>query len=154
MVIEYARNVLGIKNAHTAEIEPSGENLVIDIMPEQKKKLEKKEYGGTMRLGEFPAYLQKGTMARKLYGKEIVQERHRHRYEVNPDYIEVLSSKDLVFSGISPDKKLMEIAELPSSKHPFFIGTQFHPEFHARPLDPHPLFTGFIKSAMNHRRKS
>ena len=153
MVIEYARNVLGIKDACTVEIDPKGKNPVIDIMPEQKKKLAKQEYGGTMRLGEFPAYLKKGTVARKLYGKEIVGERHRHRYEVNPEYIEALSSKDLVFSGVSPDKRLMEIAELPENKHPFFLGTQFHPEFRARPLDPHPLFTGFIKSATK-RRKS
>jgi CTP synthase len=152
MVIEYARNVLGIKNACTVEIDPKGDSPVIDIMPEQKKKLEKKEYGGTMRLGSYPAYLVKGTLARKLYGKELVGERHRHRYEVNPDYIEVLSSKDLIFSGVSPDKKLMEIAELKENKHPFFLGTQFHPEFQARPLDPHPLFTGFIRAAMKRKK--
>ncbi len=148
MVIEYARNVLNIKDAQTAEIDLKSKNLVIDIMPEQKKKIEKKEYGGTMRLGSFPAYLKKGTLARKLYNKEIVGERHRHRYEVNPEYIEKISSKDLIFSGISPDKQLMEIVELPEKKHPFFLGTQFHPEFQARPLDPHPLFTGFIKATI------
>ena len=153
MVIEYARNVLGIKDAQTIEIDPKGKNPVIDIMPDQKKKLAKSEYGGTMRLGAFPAYLKKGTLARKLYGKEIVEERHRHRYEVNPEYIEELSSKDLVFSGISPDKRLMEIAELGEKTHPFFLGTQFHPEFQARPLDPHPLFTGFIKAAMKRKAR-
>jgi len=151
MVIEYARNVLGIKDAQTIEIDPKGKNPVIDIMPDQKKKLAKEEYGGTMRLGAFPAYLKRGTLARKLYGKELVEERHRHRYEVNPDYIEELSSKELVFSGVSPDKRLMEIAELPEKKHPFFLGTQFHPEFQARPLDPHPLFTGFIRAAIKRR---
>ncbi|MEX1120259.1 MAG: CTP synthase [Candidatus Paceibacterota bacterium] len=148
MVVEYARNVLGIKDAQTVEIDPKGKSPVIDIMPDQKKKLAKHEYGGSMRLGSFPAYLQKGTLARKLYGKELVEERHRHRYEVNPEYIEVLSSKELIFSGVSPDKRLMEIAELPEKEHPFFLGTQFHPEFQARPLDPHPLFTGFIKAAI------
>lgn len=153
MVIEYARNVLKIKDANTVEIDAKGLNPVIGLMPEQKKKLEKEEYGASMRLGSFPAYLKKGTLARKLYGKEIVGERHRHRYEVNPEYIEILSSKDLIFSGVSPDKRLMEIAELPLKKHPFFLGTQFHPEFQARPLDPHPLFTGFIKAAMKRRTK-
>lgn len=152
MVVEYARNVLGIKDACTIEINPKGKNPVIDIMPEQKKKLERKEYGGTMRLGTFPAYLKKGTFSRKLYGKEIVEERHRHRYEVNPEYIEILSSRDLIFSGVSPDKRFMEIAELPEKKHPFFLGTQFHPEFQARPLSPHPLFTGFIKAACLRKR--
>ncbi|NQV93496.1 CTP synthase [Candidatus Kaiserbacteria bacterium] len=153
MVIEYARNVLKIKDANTVEIDAKGLNPVIGLMPEQKKKLEKEEYGASMRLGSFPAYLKKGTLARKLYGKEIVGERHRHRYEVNPEYIEILSSKDLIFSGVSPDKRLMEIAELPLKKHPFFLGTQFHPEFQARPLDPHPLFTGFIKAAIKRRTK-
>lgn len=153
MVIEYARNVLGIKDANTVEIDSKGLNPVIGLMPEQKKKLEKQEYGASMRLGSFPAYLKKGTLSRKLYGREIVEERHRHRYEVNPDYIEALSSKDLVFSGVSPDRRLMEIAELPERIHPFFLGTQFHPEFQARPLDPHPLFTGFIKAAMRSKAK-
>ncbi|MCW9054426.1 MAG: CTP synthase [Candidatus Pacebacteria bacterium] len=153
LVIEYARNVLGIKNAQTAEIDPKGESLVIDIMPDQKKKLAKADYGGTMRLGTYPAYLKKGTIARRAYGTEIAHERHRHRYEVNPEYAEELASRDLVFSGVSPDKRLMEIAELPSSLHPFFLGTQFHPEFLARPLDPHPLFTAFIKTAMGDKKK-
>lgn len=153
MVIEYARNVLGIKDAQTVEIDPRGKNPVIDIMPDQKKKLAKKDYGGTMRLGTYPAYLKKGTIARRAYGAEIVEERHRHRYEVNPEYIEELASKDLVFSGVSPDKRLMEIAELPEKLHPFFLGTQFHPEFQARPLSPHPLFTAFIKAAMGGKKK-
>ena len=153
MIIEYARNVLGIKGAQTAEIDSKAKDLVVDIMPEQKKKLEKKDYGGTMRLGSYPAYLKRGTIARKAYGKELVDERHRHRYEVNPDYVEQLGSKDMVFSGVSPDKVLMEIAELKESKHPFFLGTQFHPELQARPLDPHPLFTAFIKASINRSKK-
>ena len=152
MVIEYARNVLKLKGAHTTEIAPETAHPVIDIILDQKKKLEKNEYGGTMRLGVYPAYLKKGTIARKAYGKELVEERHRHRYEINPNYVEKLSSSDLVFSGISPDKILMEIAELPQSKHPFFLGVQFHPEFQARPLSPHPLFNSFIQAAMKRRR--
>ena len=106
-----------------------------------------------MRLGVYPAYLKRGTIARKSYGKELIEERHRHRYEVNPDYVERLASKDLVFSGVSPDKVLMEIAELPEGKHPFFLGVQFHPELQARPLEPHPLFTAFIKAAISRSKK-
>jgi len=153
MVIEYARNVLGLKGAHTAEIDPDCPHTIIDIMPDQKKKLAEEKYGGTMRLGTYPAYLKRGTLARKAYGKELVEERHRHRYEVNPEYIEQISAAGLVFSGVSPDKVLMEIAELPQSKHPFFLGTQFHPEFQARPLDPHPLFTAFLTAALKRGKR-
>ena len=152
MVIEYARHVLGLKDATTAEIKKSAEHLVVDVMPEQKALLEVGKYGGTMRLGAYPAYLKKGTMARAAYKKELVEERHRHRYEINPEYVKRLESAGLVFSGTSPDGVLMEIAELPKSKHPFMLGTQFHPELQARPLDPHPLFTEFIKAAVAHRR--
>lgn len=151
LVIEYARNVAKIKGAHTVEIDPKCKNRVIDIMPEQKEKMKNKDYGGTMRLGAYPAYLKKGTIARKAYKQEIVNERHRHRYEVNPAYITNLVEAGLKFSGVSPDRKLMEIAELPESKHPFMLGTQFHPEFTARPLSPHPIFTAFIKAALNKR---
>src|SRR3989338_4197593 len=153
MVIEYARNVLGLKGAHTAEIDPDCPHTIIDIMPDQKKKLAEEKYGGTMRLGTYPAYLKRGTLARKAYGKELVEERHRHRYEVNPEYIEQISAAGLVFSGVSPDKVLMEIAELPQSKHPFFLGTQFHPEFQARPLDPLPLFTAFLTAALKRGKR-
>src|SRR3989344_1740317 len=151
-VVEYARNILGLKDAHTTEINPKTHYPVIWVMPEQKKNLAAERYGGTMRLGIYPAYLEKGTIARSAYGKEIVEERHRHRYEVNPDYIEKLTKAGLVFSGVSPDKVLMEIAELPKKKHPFFLGTQFHPEFQARPLRPHPLFTAFVAAALKHHR--
>ncbi len=144
-VIEYARNVLGMEGAHTVEIDPKAKHPVIDIMPEQKELMKKNDYGGTMRLGACPAVLKKGTIAREAYGKEEISERHRHRFEVNPDFIEKLTSKDLIFSGTSPDQKLMEIVELSKKAHPFFMGTQFHPEFKARPLDPHPLFTAFLK---------
>ena len=148
MTIEYARNVLGWKDANTAEINPKAEKLVIDIMPDQKKKLAEGDYGGSMRLGAYPAELREGTVAMKAYGKKEISERHRHRYEVNPLFVEELEKAGLMFSGLSPDGKLCEIAELPASKHPFFLGTQFHPEFHARPLSPHPLFTAFIKAAL------
>lgn len=151
MTIEYARNVLGLEGAHTAEINPKSPHLIIDIMPDQKKKLEDKNYGGSMRLGTYTAKLKKGTIAYEAYGIPTIHERHRHRYEVNPKYIEQITSAGLVFSGTSPDHTLMEIAELPREAHPFFLGTQFHPEFLARPLQPHPLFTEFIKMAKKRR---
>jgi CTP synthase len=146
-VLEYAKNVLKLKSVSTAEIDPKAEHLVVDIMPEQKEKIKNSDMGGTMRLGEQVAHLKKGTHAAKAYGKEVISERHRHRYEVNPNYIEKLENAGLVFSGKSPDGRLMEIVELPKDVHPFFLGVQFHPEFHARPLDPHPLFTAFIKAS-------
>lgn len=145
MVVEYARNVLGLKDAHTVEINPKTKNPVIDIMPEQKEKLKTKDYGASMRLGSYEAVIKKGTVAFNAYKKEKVLERHRHRYEVNPEYVKMIEEAGLVFSGKSPNGVLMEIAELPRSVHPFFLGTQFHPEFLARVLDPHPLFTEFIK---------
>lgn len=148
LVVEYARNVLGLADAQTTEINPKTSNPVIDILPDQKKKLADKDYGGSMRLGTYPCVLGKGTVAQAAYTKNTIDERHRHRYEVNNEYIAQLESAGLVFSGKSPDGKLMEIAELPKSKHPFFLGAQFHPEFLARPLSPHPLFTAFIKASM------
>lgn len=152
-VIEYARNVLELKDANTTEIDPNSKNPVIDIMSDQKKNIEDEKYGGTMRLGAYKAALGKGTIARAAYGEDEVWERHRHRYEVNPDYIKKIESAGLVFSGKSPDGTLMEIAELPKSAHPFFLGTQFHPEFKARPLHPHPLFTEFMKAAIERKKK-
>lgn len=146
-VIEYSRNVLGLKDAHTTEIDRKTKNPVIDIMPEQKKNLEDKNYGATMRLGAYPALLAKGTIAFKAYGKKEISERHRHRWEVNPSYIEMIEKGGLVFSGKSADRRLMEIAELPKTKHPFFLGTQFHPEFKSTPLSSHPLFFEFINAA-------
>ncbi len=146
MVIEYARHVLGIDDAHTTEVDLKTENPVIDIMPEQKKNLRAKNYGATMRLGAYPAVLKNGTIARKAYKSKDISERHRHRYEVNPEYIARLEEAGLVFSGTSPDKVLMEIAELPASEHPFFLGAQFHPEFKSSPLSPHPLFLEFLKA--------
>ncbi|MBX4200778.1 CTP synthase [Candidatus Parcubacteria bacterium] len=146
--IEFARNVAGIPDAHTAEIKPDAKNTVIDIMPDQKEKIARGEYGATMRLGAYPCKLRENTIARMAYdNKEEVSERHRHRYEVNPNAIAKLTEAGLVFSGVSPDEKLMEIAELPLAAHPFMLGTQFHPEFKSRPLQPHPLFSAFVKAA-------
>ncbi len=153
MVIEYARNMLGLKDANTREVNPNSKNIVIDVMESQKEHLRKNSYGGSMRLGAYKAVLREGTIARETYGKKEIFERHRHRYEVNPAYVADLEAKGLIFSGRSPEGHLMEIAELPKSKHPFFLATQFHPEFLARPLSPHPLFTAFIKACIKKGRK-
>jgi CTP synthase len=153
MVIEYARNVLGLKDAHTREVNPNSKNLVIDIMESQKEHLKNNLYGGSMRLGGYDAILRNGTIAQASYGKKQIVERHRHRYEVNPSFIADLEQAGLVFSGRSPDGHLMEIAELPKTKHPFFLGTQFHPEFLAHPLRPHPLFSAFIKACIGKKKK-
>ena len=152
LVIEYARNVLGLKDATTREVNSNSKNLVIDVMESQKELLKNNLYGGSMRLGEYKAVIRDGTIARKAYNQKEVLERHRHRYEVNPAYVGELESKGLVFSGRSPDGHLMEIAELPKSKHPFFLGTQFHPEFLAHPLHPHPLFSAFIKACISKKK--
>lgn len=163
MTIEYARNVLGLKGAHTAEIDPKSPHLIIDIMPDQKKKIAEGNYGGSMRLGLYPAKLLKGSLAQRAYSyfgntkldrpTTTIKERHRHRYEVNPAYIERLEKAGLIFSGKSPNGTLMEIAELPNAMHPFFLGTQFHPELLARPLMPHPLFTEFMRAARDRNKQ-
>lgn len=149
LVIEFARNVLGLSGANTEEIDPKAKDPVIHIMPDQKEKLARGDYGGSMRLGSYEALLKKGTLAEKAYKSKSIFERHRHRFEVNEDYIERLEKKGLIFSGKSPDGHLMEIAELPTDKHPFFLGVQFHPEFLARPLSPHPLFSAFVEAVKN-----
>ncbi|HDQ16691.1 MAG TPA: CTP synthase [Candidatus Vogelbacteria bacterium] len=146
-VLEYARHVVGLKDAQTAEIDPDSKNLVIDIMPEQKKMLAEEKYGATMRLGAYPAKIKKGTIAYNAYKQEEISERHRHRFEVNPEYIDILTKAGLIFSATSPDGRLMEIAELSKNIHPFFVGTQFHPEFKSSLLKPHPLFLSFMKVA-------
>ena len=146
-VVEYARDVLGWKDAHTSEVNSKTKHPVIDIMPEQKKNMVDKNYGATMRLGDYPANIKPGTIAADSYKEKQVIERHRHRYEVNPVYIPELEKAGLVFSGISPDRRLMEIMELSTSAHPFFVGTQSHPELISRPLRPHPLFVAFIKAS-------
>ncbi len=153
MVIEYARSILGLDSAITAEIDPTSEHLVVDVMPEQKELIAGGKYGGTMRLGVYPADLKDGTIAREAYGEPQIEERHRHRYEINPEYVERIKDAGLVFSGTSPDGVLMEIAELPKNEHPFFLGTQFHPELKARPLAPHPLFSAFLKAASEKARQ-
>ena len=152
MTISYARYVVGLKDANSIELNPKTPYPVIATMQDQIEKIKNKNYGGTMRLGAYPAILKKGTTAEKAYGLDKISERHRHRYEVNPLFIEQLEKKGLVFSGVSPDKRLMEIAELPKSKHPFFLGTQFHPEFKSRPLSPHPLFNDFIKACVKTKK--
>lgn len=146
--IEFARNAAGLAKANTTEIDSKTPHPVIDFIPEQRANVAEKNYGGTMRLGAYPTTLKPGSVAREAYDTPRISERHRHRYEVNPKYIERLEKKGLVFSGISPDRRLMEIAELPKAAHPFFVGTQFHPEFKSRPLAPHPLFRSFIKASV------
>ncbi|MDE1925482.1 MAG: CTP synthase [Patescibacteria group bacterium] len=147
MVIEFARNVAKLKGAHTTEIDNDSPHPVVAIMEAQKEKIQKQDYGGTMRLGAYPCKLKEGSIARAAYGVPKIFERHRHRFEVNPNYIDTLEDAGLVFSGQSPDGVLMEIAELSREAHPFMLGTQFHPEFLSRPLSPHPLFTAFLKAA-------
>jgi CTP synthase len=152
-VIEFARNVAGIKDATSREFEKKAKNPIIDVMQEQKELLKEKNYGGTMRLGAYDCQIQEGTISHKAYkdwvadakGKYIISERHRHRYEVNNDYRDMLEKKGLVVAGINPNKNLVEIIEI--KDHPFFVGTQFHPEFKSRPLKPHPLFKEFIHAA-------
>lgn len=146
-VLEFAQNVLKKKDASTEEINPKASDLVIGVMDDQKDKIAKGDMGGSMRLGQYPAMLKKGSIAQKAYKEEQVLERHRHRYEVNNAYVAEIENQGVVFSGKSPDGRLMEIMELPAEIHPFFVGVQFHPELQARPLNPHPLFTAFIKAS-------
>jgi CTP synthase len=144
-VVEYARNKCGLMGASTVEIDKKATHPVIDFIPEQVEIVQESRYGATMRLGAWPAILKKGTLVHKLYGENKVSERHRHRYEVNPEYVEKLERCGIVFSGRSPDGILMEFMEL--SNHPYFVATQAHPEFKSRPLKPAPLFDGLIKAA-------
>ena len=148
--VEFSRNVAGLKDANTTEINPKTKNPVIDFMPEQKILIKEKHYGGSMRLGAYPCKLIKGTRAYKAYGSENISERHRHRFEFNNNYREILSKKGLIISGINPERDLVEIIEL--KDHPFFLGTQFHPEFKSRPLNPHPLFKEFINAALKNKK--
>jgi len=150
-VLEYAKNVLKLKGASTEEIDPKALHKVVGLMPEQVAKIARGEMGGSMRLGEYQATVMPKSIAGKAYKQTIVTERHRHRYEVNPAYVTALEDKGMIFSGTSPDRELMEIVELPTAAHPFFVGVQFHPELTARPLRPHPLFTAFIQAAFEHR---
>ena len=149
-VVEFARHVAGLRKATSSEFVDKGlpgQGVpVIDVLPEQEALLKEKKYGGTMRLGAYRCRVQKGTKAFRAYGKNEVSERHRHRYEINNEYKEKLEQKGMVFSGMNPERGLVEIAEL--SNHPFFLGTQFHPELKSRPLEPHPLFLEFVKAAI------
>jgi CTP synthase len=133
--------------AHSTEFDQKSAHPVIDYLPDQRQV---KNMGGTMRLGAYPCKLAPGTKAYDCYGQEEISERHRHRYEVNNDYVSRLEEKGLVFSGKSPDGQLMEMMEIPS--HPWFLGCQFHPEFKSRPMRPHPLFREFIKAAKAARK--
>jgi CTP synthase len=144
-IIEYARNVCGLAGANSAEFDPGASHRVIDLLPEQRDVTAK---GGTMRLGLYPILISEGTAASKAYGQGIVQERHRHRYEVNNDYLNHLEKNGLRVSGIWAEKQLVEIIELP--EHPWFVAGQFHPEFKSRPREPHPLFAAFIGAALEH----
>ncbi|MDW8033400.1 MAG: CTP synthase [Nitrososphaerota archaeon] len=152
-VVEYARNVIGLEKANSTEFDPNTPNPVIDILPEQKEILKESRYGASMRLGAYPAVLKAGTLVSSLYGNaSIVYERHRHRYEVNPKYHKILQEYGMVFSGVSPDGRLVEFIEL--NDHPFFVATQAHPEFKSRPLKPAPLFKGFIEACVKNSKNS
>jgi CTP synthase len=147
-VVEHARHKLGLARANSTELDPGTPDPVIDLLPEQKGISEK---GGTMRLGGSPVQVQEGTLAHRLYGQPLIRERHRHRYEVNPEYIPRLEKAGLVFSGKHTNGVLMEIAELPG--HPFFIGSQYHPEFRSRPERPAPLFLGLVEASLKRQTK-
>ncbi len=147
-VIEFARNVCGLKNANTTEVDPDTPHPVIDLLPEQHMV---QDLGGTMRLGSYPCRLIKGSLAYNSYGEGLIYERHRHRYEFNNEYREYFSSRGLRIAGISPNGRLVEIVELEG--HPWFVGVQFHPEFKSRPYRPHPLFRDFIKATMSRREE-
>lgn len=151
-VVEYAQNVCNLSEAHSKEVIKDTKYPVIDFIPEQVNILQESRYGATMRLGSYPAVLKQGTKVHELYGMDNVEERHRHRYEVNPDFVKTLEDGGLVFSGHSPDGILMEFLEIPD--HPFFVATQAHPEFKSRPIKPAPLFDGFIKAAIKKKRNN
>src|SRR5690606_17742092 len=152
MVIEYARNVAGIADASSSEFDPSTEHPVIATMAEQAAYVDGAgDLGGTMRLGLYPAQLTPGSLVAELYGADKVEERHRHRYEVNNAYRDRLEKAGLEFSGTSPDSQLVEFVELPREQHPFYVATQAHPELRSRPTRPHPLFSGRVAAAL--RRK-
>jgi CTP synthase len=144
-VVEFARHVAKLKGANTTEIDVESPHPVIHIMPEQERLIKQKKFGATMRLGAWPCLLADGTLSRRAYGKQEISERHRHRYEFNNAYRERLRQAGLVIAGTSPDGLLVEAVEI--KNHPFFVGTQFHPEFLSRPLRPHPLFREFIRAS-------
>lgn len=147
-VIEFARNVAKLEGAHSTEFNPHTKYPVIDLMPDQHNVVLK---GGTMRLGRYPCELKPGSVAQRVYGRDTISERHRHRYEVNNNFREALSEKGMIFSGLSPDGRLVEMIEL--ADHPYFVACQFHPELKSRPDNPHPLFVGLIEALINESKK-
>ena len=151
-VIEYARDVLGWKDANSTEFDPATKHPVIDLMESQRGVTQK---GGTMRLGAYPCVLRKGSLAARLYARSEISERHRHRYELayGGEARKALEAAGLRVSGVSPDGELAEIVELPPSAHPYFIACQFHPEFKSRPTAPHPLFLGLVAAALARKGK-
>jgi CTP synthase len=152
MVIEGARHLAGIADANSAEFDEDTEHAVISTMADQRDVVAgERDMGGTMRLGAYPAKLKPGSQVAKAYGSTEVSERHRHRYEVNNAYRKQLSDAGLVFSGTSPDDHLVEFVELPADVHPFFVGTQAHPELKSRPTRPHPLFSAFVKAVVDRK---
>ena len=153
MVIEYSRNVTGITDATSSEFDPEGKNPVIATMAEQIDKLAASDMGGTMRLGLYEAKLLPGSLASEVYGAQSASERHRHRYEVNNKYRDQIAASGLVFSGTSPDGHLVEYVELPKSVHPYYLGTQAHPEFRSRPTKPNPMFHGLVKAALQRQKQ-
>ena len=146
-IVEFARNKAGYKDANSIELDPDTAHPVIALMPDQNGV---ENIGGTLRLGSYPCILDKTSIAYKLYGTEMIYERHRHRYEVNNDYRDVLTEHGMKLSGLSPDRRIVEMCELPD--HPFFVATQGHPELKSRPNRPHPLFKGFIKAALENSK--
>jgi len=150
-VIEFARNVAGLKDANSTEFRIDTPHPVIDIMPEQKE-VDKK--GGTMRLGAYKCHIKPGTKAYSIYKQEEISERHRHRFELNPKYRPILEEKGLIVSGVYKAKNLAEIIELPDNMHPWFIGCQFHPEFKSKPFAPHPLFVAFVQASLDKKMKN
>ncbi|MDE7239375.1 MAG: gamma-glutamyl-gamma-aminobutyrate hydrolase family protein, partial [Lachnospiraceae bacterium] len=142
-IVEYARNVVGYEDAHSIELDAGTLHPVIALMPDQNGV---EDIGGTLRLGTYPCVLDESSLAYQLYGEKTIEERHRHRYEVNNDYRAVLTEKGMRLSGLSPDGRIVEMCEIPS--HPFFIATQAHPELKSRPNRPHPLFKGFVSAAL------
>lgn len=147
-IVEFIRNAAGLTDAHSVELDPSTPHPVIHLMPDQNGIT---DIGGTLRLGSYPCMLNKASKAYSLYGTELINERHRHRYEVNNDYRSILTDNGMMLSGISPDGRIVEMIELPS--HPWFVGTQAHPEFKSRPNRPHPLFAGFVAASLAHRSR-
>ena len=147
LTIEFARSILKTEDVNSIELNSKTANPVICIMDDQKDKIKNKDYGGTMRLGAYPAKLAKDSLSYKAYKRENISERHRHRYEFNNNYRRILEKNGLRIAGINSDQDLVEIVEV--KNHPFMVGTQFHPEFKSRPLNPHPLFKEFIKISKN-----